>query len=75
MTSTADEPPHEPPDDPVDPVDPAVFWALGPLPASRPKPPTVPGLDVVGRPEITVDGRNLADVLRPVYTALTTDEP
>jgi len=31
------------------------------------------GLDVLGRPEVTVDGRNLADVLRPVYIAITAE--
>ncbi|HEY6795630.1 MAG TPA: hypothetical protein VI248_13205 [Kineosporiaceae bacterium] len=56
-------------------VDPEAFWLLGSLrPAGgagpeRPAPGC--GLDTVGRPEITVDGRNLADVLRPAYTAVT----
>jgi hypothetical protein len=60
------------------PVDPEAFWRLGALPPSPGSPPgfsagELPGcgLDLVGRPEITVDGRNLADVLRPVYGALT----
>jgi hypothetical protein len=60
------------------PVDPEIFWRLGPLPpasAASPVSPVSPvsGLDLVGRPEITVDGRNLADVLVPVYRALVAD--
>jgi len=69
------------------PVDDAqAFWRSGPLPgppgpapgpAAGPAPEEGPptGLDLVGRPEITVAGRNLADLLRPVYTALTRDPP
>ena len=48
------------------------FWCLGPLPTPPPESPAC-GLDLVGRPEISVDGRNLADVLRPAYQALTRD--
>jgi hypothetical protein len=47
------------------------FWQLGPLPAPATDPvPPAPALDQLGRPEITVGGRNLADLLRPAYTAL-----
>jgi hypothetical protein len=48
------------------------FWRHGPLPpapADDPEPAPAPAR--LGRPEITVDGRNLGDVLRPVWTALT----
>lgn len=59
--------PTPPPED--DPVDAVAFWRLGPLPGAAPAEPA-PWLQQVGRPEITVDGRNLADVLAPVYAAL-----
>jgi hypothetical protein len=50
----------------------ARFWQHGPLPpALDDDPPPAPATALLGRPEITVDGRNLGDVLRPVYTALT----
>jgi len=63
---------------PVDgtPVDPVAFWHVGPLPAAPPADGA--GADVaaparLGRPEVTVDGRNLADVLAPAYRALLGD--
>ena len=55
------------------PVDPVAFWRLGPLPTPVPAEPE-PWPQQVGRPEITVDGRNLADVLAPVYTTITGQE-
>jgi hypothetical protein len=49
------------------------FWRLGPLPAQDEAEPDGVALDRLGRPAVTVDGRNLADVLRPVYRAITAD--
>jgi len=57
-----------------EPVDPEAFWRLGPLPGPVDD-PTPPALTVLGRPEISVDGRNLFDVLRPVYDILTRPDP
>ena len=52
------------------------FWQPGPLPTPEPDPEPPEGwLAQVGRPEITVDGRNLADVLSPAYRALTSPPP
>lgn len=49
------------------------YWLHGGLPlteeAAAPAGPTA--LERLGRPEVTVRGRNLADVLRPAYDALT----
>jgi hypothetical protein len=58
------------PEQPVT-VDADAFWRVGPLPTptvADDAAPTGPGR--VGRPDLVVDGRNLADVLRPVYEAL-----
>ncbi|HEX2808562.1 MAG TPA: hypothetical protein VHN80_20560 [Kineosporiaceae bacterium] len=47
------------------------FWRLGPLPPAVDDLEPEPALDHLGRPEITIAGRNLADLLRPAYAALT----
>jgi len=76
----SEQPPPDPASDPA--ADPAAFWHLGPLPAppTGPTGPTGPDparqgttLDQLGRPEITVDGRNLADLLAPAYRLLAPD--
>jgi hypothetical protein len=56
----------------------ARYWHVGqlPAPAQAPAPDASAWLGLVGRPEITVDGRNLADVLAPLYRALAhPDQP
>jgi hypothetical protein len=47
------------------------FWRLGPLPPPDSAGEDVVALDRLGRPDVTVEGRNLADVLRPAYRAMT----
>jgi hypothetical protein len=52
------------------------FWRLGPLPMTGDDPvsgPSAVAPERLGRPDVTVDGRNLADVLRPVYRVITAD--
>ena len=61
--------------DPVPELDPATFWQLADLPALDDDLPAEPAIDRLGRPDITVDGRNLADLLRPAYTAFTQPPP
>ena len=52
------------------------FWLVGdgfPIDraATDPEPePARPALDLLGRPDLSVGGRNLADLLRPAYVAL-----
>lgn len=68
--------PHpEPVPDPEPELDPARFWQLGDLPAQTDDLPAEPAIDRLGRPDITLDGRNLADLLRPAYKAFTQPPP
>ncbi len=50
------------------------FWFAGPEPqeaSARARPDTAKTpLERLGRPQITVQGRNLADLLQPVYDTL-----
>jgi hypothetical protein len=67
----------EPTDDADPDVDAAAFWRHGTLPPRREGEPQTDAeaaptaLDRLDRPAVTVDGRNLADVLRPAYRSLT----
>jgi hypothetical protein len=62
----SEDPISEPGADPV-----TDFWRLGPLPPSADPGDPQPALDQLGRPEITIADRNLADLLRPAYATLT----
>jgi hypothetical protein len=67
------DPMLEPMPDPM--LEPATFWQLADLPAQDGDLPAEPAIDRLGRPDITVDGRNLADLLRSAYTAFTQPPP
>ena len=47
------------------------FWEFTAPDGPGPRGPVELALDALGRPRIVIDGRNLAELLRPVYQAVT----
>ena len=56
---------------PDDVCESSAFWEFSAPDGPGPRGPVEPTPDTLGRPRIVIDGRNLAELLRPVYEAIT----